>query len=444
MGTGKTRIALDLAGSTNAALVLVLAPAAVLGVWEPQIAKHYPAWSIVLTLDRGTSAEKGEALRTALLRGGADETRRMSTLFVIASYESCWRQGLANVLTDVEWDLVIADEIHRVKAPGGKASMWLARVLRDRAAKRIGLTGTPMPHSPLDIYAQARFLDPRAFGTSAALFRRRWCAMGGFEMRQVKGLLNPILFSERLADMMHTIEADVLTLPPTTDTVIPVTLDPPALKHARAIVRDFMTTLEGGERVTAPMAATTILRLQQIGSGFARDVDGVDHPVGDEKGKALAVLFEGIAPDEPIVVFARFKHDLQRIHHEAEDAGRRSYELSGQRRELDDWRCDASQGGGAVFAVQIASGNMGIDFTTCKDGDSTRARYAIYYSLTHALGEWEQSRARIHRPGQHRAVQYYVLQAGVDARIMRSLGRKQDAVNDLIEDVRRHGEGAFV
>ena len=176
-----------------------------------------------------------------------------------------------------------------------------------------------MPHSPLDIYAQARFLDPLVFGTSAALFRRRWCAMGGFEMRQVKGLLNPILFSERLAGMMHTIEADVLTLPPTTDTVIPVTLDPPALKHAKAIVRDFMTTLEGGERVTAPMAATTILRLQQIGSGFARDVDGVDHPVGVEKAKALAVLFDGIAPDEPIVVFARFKHDLMRIHREAED-----------------------------------------------------------------------------------------------------------------------------
>lgn len=436
MGTGKTRIALDVVATTRARRVLVLAPAAVLGVWAPQVARHFDHAAFVITLADGTAREKGIALRS-ILRTAGDRA-----LIAVAAYESVWRAGLREVVAEVNWDLVIADECHRIKAPGGKASQWLARVLRDRAERRLGLTGTPMPHSPLDIYAQARFLNPSVFGTSAALFRRRWCKLGGFEMRQVTGLLDPDAFAERCAVLMHTIEADVLDLPEYQDTTVPVELEAKARRHMREIARDFITKVDGG-LVTAPMAAHTILRMQQIGSGFARDEDGADHTTGDEKERALAVLVDGIAADEPIVVFARFRPDLGRIHAIAEEAGRVSFELSGRASQLDTWRDACADGVGAVFAVQIAAGNMGIDFTTAADGRSTRARYAVYYSLTHALGEWEQSRARIHRPGQHRGVQYYVLQAGVDRAILRSLYEKEDAVDALIANVRRHGEAVF-
>ena len=56
------------------------------------------------------------------------------------------------------WHLVILDESHRIKAPNGKASRFLAR-LRPTTLRRVAMTGTPMPHSPGDIYAQFRPLD---------------------------------------------------------------------------------------------------------------------------------------------------------------------------------------------------------------------------------------------------------------------------------------------
>ena len=443
MGTGKTRIAIDVARALGARRTLVLAPSAVLGVWAPQIARHHADGAWVLTLDDKTAADKGRALAAGL------DVQYERTLIVIAGYESAWRPGLREYIAGAPWDLVVADECHRIKAAGGKASQWLARVLRGQAKHRLGLTGTPMPHGPVDIYAQARFLDPQIFGTSAAVFRKRWCRMGGFEQRQVIGLHDEPAFAAHLARMMLTIKADVMTLPPTTDTSIPVQLGAKARRHYREIADDFITRLEGGEVATAPMAATTILRLQQIGSGFIRDAEGVDHDLGGEKQAALESLMSDMDATEPVVVFGRFRRDLDFIHAAAEAVGRRSYELSGRRRELDIWREAAAHGrglypvkpavAGAVFVVQVEAGGLGVDFTTCAHGESTRARYAVYYSLTHGLGAWEQSRARIHRPGQERTVHYYTIEAGVDGSIVKALAKKQDAVTALVEHVQQYG-----
>ena len=61
-------------------------------------------------------------------------------------------------------DLVIVDESHRIKGNNGNASRLLHRIGRN-VEYRLILTGTVMPHSPLDVYAQWRFLDPYAFGS---------------------------------------------------------------------------------------------------------------------------------------------------------------------------------------------------------------------------------------------------------------------------------------
>src|SRR5262249_16192811 len=104
----------------------------------------------------------------------------------VVNYEAAWQEPMGALLLATKWDLVILDESHRVKAPGGKASMFCAS-LRKSAAARLCLTGTPMPLSPLDLYAQYRFLDPGIFGTSFAAFRNRYAVMGGYGGHEVLG-----------------------------------------------------------------------------------------------------------------------------------------------------------------------------------------------------------------------------------------------------------------
>jgi len=120
-------------------------------------------------LCRGTTAQRAARLKAALDTAGG------RTLVVTVNYEAVWRSELASLVESVRWSALVLDESHRIKSPGGKASRWLAKLAKAQPrARRLCLTGTPMPHSPLDLYGQARFLDPDIFGTSFTRMRARY------------------------------------------------------------------------------------------------------------------------------------------------------------------------------------------------------------------------------------------------------------------------------
>ena len=84
-----------------------------------------------------------------------------------------------------------------------------------------------------------------------------------------------------------------------------------------------------------------------------------------------------------------------------------------------------------VLMAQVQAGSLGIDLT--------QARYAVYYSTGFSLGEYMQSRARVHRPGQLRKVVYYHLcaEGTVDIKIMRALEKREDLVRHIVDEMRR-------
>jgi SNF2 family DNA or RNA helicase len=96
---------------------------------------------------------------------------------------------------------------------------------------------------------------------------------------------------------------------------------------------------------------------------------------------------------------------------------------------MDELKCWQA-GEAPVLAVQIDSGGVGVDLT--------RARYAIYYSLGFSLGSYEQSLARIHRPGQTRPVEYIhlVAEGTVDEKVMAALARRADVVNTVLHEMK--------
>ena len=127
-------------------------------------------------------------------------------------------------------------------------------------------------------------------------------------------------------------------------------------------------------------------------------------------------------------VFCVFRHDIQSIKHAATEAGRKAYELSGKKNELQEWQQSKE---GDVLAVQIRSGALGIDFT--------RAKYCAYYSLGFSLGDYSQSLKRVHRQGQKRRVTYFhfISQNTVDEKVYRALQSKADVVRTIVEGIRQ-------
>ena len=112
------------------------------------------------------------------------------------------------------------------------------------------------------------------------------------------------------------------------------------------------------------------------------------------------------------------------VHRIAAKVGVPSYEVSGRRKDLAEW----TEG---VLAVQIQAGGLGLDLTL--------ARYAIYYSLGFSLGDYSQSMARLHRPGQTHPVEYIhiVAEGTVDETVMEALANREAVVEHILQQAKR-------
>jgi SNF2 family DNA or RNA helicase len=329
--------------------------------------------------------------------------------------------------------LVICDESHRIKKPSGKASVFCGR-LRTRSRYRLALTGTPMPHSPLDIYGQFRFLDNRILGNSYHAFKQRFAVMGGFQQKQVVAYRN----LEELEALMRTITfrvgKDVLDLPPETHVTYHCDLTPDGARAYKALEKDFVAEVKEG-LITAANAMVKLLRLQQITGGTVKTDDDRFVQIDQSKQSLLADTLEDIGTDradgfeasgEPVVVFCRFHSDLDAVHAAAASLGFTSMELSGRRDDLKEWQAGKAQ----VLAVQISAGGVGVDLT--------RARYNIYYSLSYSLGEYDQSLSRVHRPGQTRPVTHIhlVARGTVDEKVIRALEARAEVIESILNQIK--------
>jgi SNF2 family DNA or RNA helicase len=422
MGTGKSLVACMLVLHLTARRVLISCPLRVVPVWVTQFERHVGVPVVVVALDEEYSSvakkqeEAAEKMKLAQVLG--------RPFIAVVNYDSAWRDPFASWAEKVPWDLVIADEAHRIKSPSGKASLFFKR-LRLRAAHRVALTGTPMPHGPMDIYAIFRFLDVTIFGPSFTAFRTKYAVMGGYQKKQITGFQNLDELQRLMGRITFKVGDEVLDLPPATDVTYHCELTGEAARIYRDLEEDFVARVKDGT-VTAANAMVKLLRLQQITGGCVPTDDDTIVRVDSSKQKLLADVLEDIGNDEPVAVFCRFIADLLAVHEACEQLGLTSMELSGKRDELKRWQNGEAQ----VLAVQIDAGSEGVDFT--------RARYSIFYSVGYSLGKYDQARKRTHRPGQTKPVTHIhlIARGTVDVKIMRALEKRADIVQSILAEIK--------
>lgn len=431
MGTGKSLPVVAMAAEQQR--TIIICPARVVSVWPREFQKHCATPVEIIAPDGGTTRAKAELIRDKLALAHA---KRVPAV-VVVNYEAAWRDadtrgGLGATLLEQDWDLAVLDESHRIKAPGGRQSLFCAK-LGKRARKRVCLTGTPTPHNPLDIWAQMRFLDSGVLGTSYHAFKIHYevnppARQGApsWVAKQVLGYKNLDELTARVAPYIYRVGTEVLDLPPATHSVNYCTLGKEAARVYTKLANEMIAGIGNGT-VTAGNALTKILRLQQITSGTVKTDAEETLRIDDAKRQALQDLLEDLSDAEPVVVFCRFRADLDAVHQTASRLNRPSYELSGRADHLATWQ---GLGSGGIFAVQIQSGGVGVDLT--------RARYSIFYSLSHSLGEFDQALARCHRPGQTRPVSHIhlVAQGTIDEQIYAALEKRREVVDYVLDQLR--------
>jgi len=437
MGAGKSRIVIDYAQNMPPGNTLILCPLKVVPVWPDEFAKYLaePGLWTILPLDSGTVAE-----RAALL----NVPRETKNFVAVVNYDAARRDPMAKALLDISWDRIILDECHRIKAAGGKTSRYVAGLCKP-CKKVIGLSGTPLSTGRkaargkliggwLDMYGQARAIAPGLFGYNHQQFKQRYGIWMTQPFPKLLDDANKAEFESKLNSIcFHVDEKDLAySLPLYTDTVIPVSLPDTIRQSYDALERDFLAVIEDST-ISVSNALVKQLRLQQMTGGYFLPDDAMPPPQLLHGSKLMAAmeLIEDIGPEEKIVVFCKFRPEIAELEKLIWSSFKRPvYHLIGGLDTSAAWKHSS----GGVLLVQISAGSEGVDLTA--------ARYCIYYSLCHSLKDYQQSRKRVHRPGQRSVVSYYhlVCEGTIDRDIYNALSAKEEVVDGIKTRLKaRHG-----
>jgi SNF2 family DNA or RNA helicase len=296
--------------------------------------------------------------------------------------------------------MTIIDESTVIKNPSAK---------RTRRAWRVGLlskvrlimTGLPTPHSPLDLYAQCKFLDINALGfKDFAAFKYRHAdivmvLLGQRAIPKIDGYKNLGELKEKLSKFTSIIRKDeCLSLPPTRQRIFPVPLTKEQRKYYDELRQEMITIIDK-EVIDASNVISMINKCLQLCSGQIKLKDGKYLDVPTDRLDVLEELVEE-CPGQTIV-WTAFVHNATAI---GKRFGKRAILLpSGlQLDDRQDLLARFQAGEGKILVANPASAGHGLTLVNCSN--------AIYYSRSYNFEHRSQADARIHRIGQTEACLY--------------------------------------
>jgi SNF2 family DNA or RNA helicase len=340
---------------------------------------------------------------------------------------------LAKQLERVLWDMVIIDESQGIKDRGSDQSR-AARRMR-HAKRRLALSATPLDKSPIDIWAQMRFIDPDVLGLEFARFKAEYCYMGGFKDREVK------FHRHKLPELLQKLEPYVFRLEKRFLQLKPLHIHPVPVEMLGRQRQLYNAMSEHGiielshVTIPAPLAVTRQAKLEQITGGTIKDLDERSHIVGMAKARRLRTLTKRLGT--PLVVFCKYLAEIPLIE-AALPQGDRVEVLTGavvgnDRTQLIN---DFQAGKVDYLICQMRTGGVSIELTA--------AANMVFYSMNFSLIDFTQVIGRLHRGSQTSEVNIYILYASnsVDEKIIREIEEKKDLFFSVVDHFKPQPESA--
>ncbi len=192
--------------------------------------------------------------------------------------------------------LLVFDESTGIKNPSSVLARYaIGHLVKDAKRVRI-LNGTPIVQNALDYFAQLRLLG-ELNGVNQINFRNRYCIMGGFMGRQIKGIRH----EEELAGILDRCSFRALKtdwrkdLPPQIAVPIHLEMTDNQRRHYQTMMEQFYVQVADDEFVDAELVLTQRLKLQQVTSCLMMDkgkVHWLEQPKANPKLKAAFDLME--------------------------------------------------------------------------------------------------------------------------------------------------------
>lgn len=453
-GTGKTKVTIDtgcwLYNNGKIDAMLVIAPNGVHANWIiNEIPAHAPDYCNVQTAYYRSQPNKEEEKALCKVLEST-----FGLKIIALNIEALVTQKGVNFVKNFLLafkTMLIVDESSVIKSPKAQRTKNLLKLAVHSSYRRI-LTGTPVTQGPLDLFTQFSFLDQHILRTSSYYaFRNRYAIMK--EMRTSGRSFQTVVGYTNLDELTKLIEphsyrvtkSECLDLPDKLYSKRYVQLSDAQRKLYNQLKKDIVTEFNGMQ-MSAPLALTKLLRLQQIVGGFFVPDDEVW--MGDElnevidrtpvvpqpidkvnpRVESLIELLEEISGK--VIIFARFRSEIYAISKRIkEEFGNESIvEYHGgidSNTRSENIRLFQNDEKVKYFVGNTATAGKGLTLTA--------ANTIVFWSNDFSLENRLQASDRAHRIGQKNAVLYidFVAQSTIDEKIVETL-RSKKQVADLI------------
>lgn len=326
--TGKTKVTIDRWGELVAECksqdLFIVAPAGCYDTWVPAVELDLPdamfqRTKIHLWESGSYSSKKRQALLADFLKPQDGVLRvfimNVEAISMVMEARSVARQFLEG--RDGAYFAI--DESTCIKNYQAACTKFINAQLRDLAYYRSILSGLMSPKSPLDIYTQFEFLDPRILKYDNFFsFRHRYAVMqthdfGGRKVELVVGhrdtkelykKIDPWSFRVRLEDCYD--------MPPATYAIRNVKLTDQQERMYRELKEYATTLIEADKFVTATAVITQILRIHQMLCGHTvDDENGEEHEI--KENRVAAVLEELSEYEGKAIIWCCYDLDIRKV-----------------------------------------------------------------------------------------------------------------------------------
>lgn len=421
-GAGKTSITLtaisELLAAGEIKQALVLAPLRVAQlVWRAEAAK----WDHL------------RHLRIGLLHG----SKKNETLKNRDKYDIllCNYEGV-DWLCDhfkhrqLPFDMVVADEVTRLKAHDGKRAKKLRRQT-SQTPRKLGLTGTPVPNGLMDLFGQFLWMDSGAtLGTYVTHWRDQYFVsdFNGWDYKLQSGAAERI--EARIAPHVFRLPYEAM---PAHDIPIEIEMPPEVRQQYREMKREMILELPEGV-VTAANSAVVQQKLEQMANGavYIRPGQPEYAVIHDLKLDALEDLIEGLNGQQLLVAY-QFEHDLQRLQARFPNIP----VLRGTEKVVQGLQDEWNAGQVRAMFVHPASVGHGLNLQL------SSAKFICWFSATFNLEHWDQLIRRLRRQGSEAdKITNYILavKGTVDELKLEVLGDKDSTQARLLQGLADHLE----
>ncbi len=423
-GTGKTLTALAkfriLYNSKLAKRALVICPLSVIETWASEIKSHTD-------------------FRYTILSGSIDhkifQLKDKSQIF-ITTYDSMIKKELLFSILDKSFDMIICDEATMIKSRNAQRTKAITALV-EFIPYSMFLSGTPITNNPESVFTIYRAMDMgETFGKNFFSSRSKFFKNIGFVYPKWVPIpeMEELLREKMYQRAVRSIKEECFDLPEKVFSKRFYELTEEQKRLYGAVCNELLHQLklsEGNFKLKNVMSRMS--KLSQLTSGFVYTDNLVKEFLPNPKLNLLKETLE-LIPDEKIVIYTKWSEDLNIVKLLLDKmqinwvAIEGSVPLQQRISIIDRFKNEKDP---RVLIAQISTGGYGLNLMV--------SRTVIYYSLGYSIIEWLQSQDRIHRSGQNRTCQYYILLAknSIDEYILNLLTRKVNISKSITDGTLR-------